>query len=119
MKTRKNRRQAERRLKRNAMQSLMVLRGWVPVQLNAQYGIYHHGENRLVIRKWEVEKDDKPQGLNMGFVRRALFPKGRWTVQCIQLSAPFNGTECGWNEIQLRWVHALRSAAISRGWYTP
>lgn len=119
-KTRKKRRQAARRLKRNAMQNLLVLKGWVPVQLNAQYGIWHHDTNRIVMRKWEAEKLPPPSAFPYPMPHlhptRYSMPKGRWKFECIQLSTPFNGAQVDWNDIQLRWVHALRNAAIMTGW---
>lgn len=119
--SRTKRRREHRRLKRNAMQSMMVLRGWVPVQLNAQFGIWHHDTNRLVLRKWYVP-DQPPQPVPLPWptsrLARAPLPPGQgaWRYQCISLSAPFNGKEIAWNDIRLRWVHALRNAAIQMGW---
>lgn len=109
--SRKKRRQEGRRLKRNAMQSMMVLKGWVPVQINAQYGIYHAADNKLVLRRWYV-------GSITGVSPAAPYPlpPGRWVFQCIQLSSPFEGREVRWHDIQLRWVYAMRSAAIQMGW---
>lgn len=116
--TRGKRNRAARRLKRAVMQNHMVLRGWAPVQLNAQWGIYNHSDNRLVLRKWLVPDAAaaKPSPMSQFFGLHRPPGGGRWSCECIQLTAPFNGSEVVWNDIQLRWVHELRSAALQRGW---
>jgi hypothetical protein len=121
LKTRKKRRQALRRLKRAAMQNYMVLRGWVPVILNGQYGIYHDADKRLVLRKWQVPVTPQnafpyPYPRPRLWSRPAPPSPGHWGCQTIELTAAFNGSECAWNDIQMRWVYDLRAAAIGKGW---
>lgn len=108
---RSKRRQQQRRLKRDVLQNTMLLRGWMPTVINAQYGIYNASAGRLVLRKWgQTPTASDPLG------QRGI---AAWQYQCIESTLPFNGKEVPWNEIQLRWIFALRAAAIQKGWMEP
>jgi hypothetical protein len=117
--TRRKARQAQRRAKRDVMQNTMVLHGWVPVQLNTQYGIYNADSKRLVLRKWVTKAMSAfPYPAHP---RRYFAPKssaGTWVYECTTLWSvtPFNGTEVTWGALQAAWVRALRSRAMQEGW---
>lgn len=100
--TRKNRRREMRRRNRDVMQNTMVLRGWEPVVVVtnavAEFGIVNKDEQRIVVRRWDVNKLC-------------------WVYFATSIGAQSGKVRpCDWNEMQAAWMRTMRAVLIERGW---
>lgn len=95
-KSRRRRKQEQRRIMRTAMQNDLVLRGWVPVRDGGTYGLAHASDFRAVLRRFEC---------------------GVWCYKALNVGGPrILSLACDWSEMQAQWMRGLRAVVIQRGW---